>query len=100
MSGFESYVASTSRAVAARNAGQYLRELLRSEPRYRHRWMRFRPDRERDVHQMSVAKVLAAELRKNPRRHDDTQVTHEQLVHIVSRALKPKGTVLDRKSVV
>jgi hypothetical protein len=96
MHGQGSFVTITSRAAAARNAGQYLRELLRSEQRYRHRWMRFRHDRERDVHQMSVAKVLAAELRKNPRRDDDADVTHDQLVHIVSRALKPKGTVLAR----
>lgn len=96
MSGQEPFVTSTSRAVAVRNAGQYLRELLRSEPRYRHRWMRYRPDRERDVHQMSVAKVLAAELRDHPRRGHGPETTHEQLVHIVSRALKPKGTVLAR----
>jgi hypothetical protein len=96
MSRQEPYVATMSRAVAARNAGQYLRELLRTEQRYRHRWMRYQHDRERDVHQMSVAKVLAAELRRNPRRDNDAGVTHEQLVHIVSRALKPKGTVLAR----
>jgi hypothetical protein len=89
---------SISRAAAARNAGQYLRELLRSEPQYRGRWMHYRHERERDVHQLSVAKVLAAELRRHPQRSDDGDVTHERLIHVVSRALKPSGTVLARET--
>jgi hypothetical protein len=68
--------------------------LLRSEQQYRYRWMRYRHERERDVHQLSVAKVLAKELREHPQRDYDLDVTYEQLIHIVSRALKPKGTVL------
>jgi hypothetical protein len=89
---------SSSRAASAQNAGRYLRELLRTEPRYRHRWMRYHRDRERDVHQVSVAKVLAAELNRNPRRRCDPDVTADQLVHVVSRALKPIGTVLARET--
>lgn len=89
---------SGSRAAAARNAGRYLRELLRTEPRYRRRWMRYHRERERDVHQVSVAKVLAAELHANPRRHFDAEVTADQLVHVVSRALKPTQTVLARET--
>jgi hypothetical protein len=98
MGGQGMVITSASRAAAARNAGQYLRELLRSEQQYRHRWMRYRHERERDVHQLSVAKVLAAELRRHPQRNYDPDVTYEQLVHVVSRALKPKGTVLARET--
>ena len=89
-------VRSSPRAASARNAGQYLRELLRSEQQYRNRWMRHHRERERDVHQLSVAKVLAAELRRHPQRNYDFDVGHEQLAHMVSRALKPTGTVLSR----
>lgn len=89
---------SGSRAASARNAGRYLRELLRTEPRYRRRWMRYHRERERDVHQVSVAKVLAAELRASPRRHCDADITADQLVHVVSRALKPTQTVLGRET--
>jgi hypothetical protein len=96
MSGLEMLITATSRTTAVRNAGQYLRELLRSEPQYRHRWMYYRHDRERDVHQLSVAKVLAAEVRAHPRHDYDFDASHEQFVHVVSRALKPKGTVLSR----
>ena len=94
----EMLIKSTSRAAAAKNAGLYLRELLRSEQRYRHRWMRYRRERERDVHQLSVAKVLAAELRRHPRDDDDLDITHEQLINVVSRALKLSGTVLARET--
>lgn len=60
--------------------------------------MRYHRDRERDVHQVSVAKVLAAELQRHPRRCGDLDITADHLVHLVSRALKPAQTVLARET--
>jgi hypothetical protein len=81
-------VSPSPREIGVRQAGQYLRELLRHEP-YRARWARFGAQREREVHQVGVAKVLAAYLR----RHDD-DADYGQLTRRVSRALR--GEVLSR----
>jgi hypothetical protein len=94
---WEATVAGISRTAAASHAGQYLRELLRAEP-YCFRWLRHESTRERDVHQISVAKVLAGHLREYPRETRDLDATHDQLTHIVSRALKSHGTVLTRET--
>jgi hypothetical protein len=78
------------REAGIRQAGQYLRELLRHEP-YRRRWLRYGAERERDVHQVAVAKVLAAYLQDTG---DD--VESAQLTRRVSRALR--GEVLSRET--
>jgi hypothetical protein len=81
-------VVRSGREANVRQAGQYLRELLRREP-YRRRWLRLGAERERDVHQVAVAKVLAAYLRQA-----GTDTEHSQLTRRVSRALR--GEVLSR----
>lgn len=78
----------SDREASLRQAGQYLRELLRREP-YRRRWLRFGAEREREVHQVAVAKVLAGYLRQC-----GAEVEHPQLTGRVSRALR--GEVLSR----
>jgi hypothetical protein len=83
-------LAHSSHEVGVRQAGQYLRELLRHDP-YRDRWAWYGAQRERDVHQVAVAKVLATYLR---RRYDD--VEYGQLTRRVSRALR--GEVLSRQT--
>lgn len=81
----------SSHDVGVRQAGQYLRELLRRDP-YRHRWAWYGAQRERDVHQVAVAKVLAGYLH----RHDEDEVEYGQLTRRVSRALR--GEVLSRQT--
>jgi hypothetical protein len=83
-------VVRTAREAGIRQAGQYLRELLRHEP-YRRRWLRYGAERERDVHQVAVAKVLAAHLRRS-----GADVEYDQLTRRVSRALR--GEVLSRET--
>jgi hypothetical protein len=83
-------VSHSSHAVGVQQAGQYLRELLRHDP-YRDRWAWYGAQRERDVHQVAVAKVLAAYLQ---RQADD--VEYGQLTRRVSRALR--GEVLSRRT--
>jgi hypothetical protein len=70
-------------------AAQFLRELLRREP-YRRQWAAFGAQREREVHQVAVAKVLAGYLRA----HGDEDAGYAQLTRRVSRALR--GDVLSR----
>jgi hypothetical protein len=78
----------TQAGTASRvQAGQFLRELLRRDP-YRRQWARFGAQREREVHQVAVAKVLAGYLRA----HDDEYADYAQLTRRVSRALR--GDVL------
>jgi hypothetical protein len=76
-----------------RQAGQYLRELLQHDP-YRNRWAWYGAQRERDVHQVAVAKVLADFLH----RRDEDEVEYGQLSRRVSRALR--GEVLSRQTLV
>jgi hypothetical protein len=78
----------SARSAGIRQAGQYLRELLRQDP-YRRRWLRYGSEREREVHQVAVAKVLAGYLR---RAGNDAE--YSQLTRRVSRALR--GEVLSR----
>jgi hypothetical protein len=84
-------VGDSPHAIGVRQAGQYLRELLRHDP-YRGRWAQYGAQRERDVHQVAVAKVLAGYLR----RHDEDDVQYGQLTRRVSRALR--GEVLSRQT--
>lgn len=81
----------SSHEVGVRQAGQYLRELLQHDP-YRNRWAWYGAQRERDVHQVAVAKVLADFLH----RHDEDEVEYGQLTRRVSRALR--GEVLSRQT--
>lgn len=81
----------SSHEVGVRQAGQYLRELLQHDP-YRHRWAWYGAQRERDVHQVAVAKVLAGFLH----RRDEDEVEYGQLTRRVSRALR--GEVLSRQT--
>jgi hypothetical protein len=81
-------VVRSAREAGLRQAGRYLRELLRREP-YRRRWLRYGAERERDVHQVAVAKVLAAYLQQS-----GSDVEPAQLTRRVSRALR--GEVLSR----
>ncbi len=79
------------------NAGLYLRFLLK-EP-YRHRW--YRPDlvervRQSDVHHAAVAQVLAAYLRRHPRRPEDRKIDARSLEPLVSRALR--GETLSKQT--
>jgi len=83
-------VCSTHQA-SVRRAGHYLRELLRHDP-YRQRWMMYGAQREREVHQIAVAKALAAYLQH----HDDADVEYGQLTRRVSRAFR--GEVLSRQT--
>jgi hypothetical protein len=78
----------SARSAGIRQAGQYLRELLRQDP-YRRRWLRYGSERERDVHQVAVAKVLAGYLRRG-----GADAEYGQLTRRVSRALR--GEVLSR----
>jgi hypothetical protein len=78
----------SARSAGIRQAGQYLRELLRQDP-YRRRWLRYGSERERDVHQVAVAKVLAGYLRRS-----GGDAEYGQLTRRVSRALR--GEVLSR----
>jgi len=84
-------VGGSPHAIGVRQAGQYLRELLAHDP-YRSRWARYGAQRERDVHQVAVAKVLADYLQ----RHDEDDVAYSQLTRRVSRALR--GEVLSRQT--
>lgn len=81
----------SSREVGVRQAGLYLRELLRDDP-YRRRWVRYGSQREREIHQISVAKVLADYLQ----RRDEDGVEYGQLTRRVSRALR--GEVLSQQT--
>ena len=81
----------SSHEVGVRQAGQYLRELLQHDP-YRDRWAWYGAQRERDVHQVAVAKVLADFLH----RRDEDDVEYGQLTRRVSRALR--GEVLSRQT--
>ncbi len=81
----------SSHEIGVRQAGQYLRELLQHDP-YRNRWARYGARRERDVHQVAVAKVLADFLH----RRDEDEVEYLQLTRRVSRALR--GEVLSRQT--
>lgn len=81
----------SSHEVGVRQAGEYLRELLRRDP-YRNRWAWYGAQRERDVHQVAVAKVLADFLH----RRDEDEVEYGQLTRRVSRALR--GEVLSRQT--
>jgi hypothetical protein len=80
----------SARSAGIRQAGQYLRELLRQDP-YRRRWLRYGSERERDVHQVAVAKVLAGYLRRS-----GADAEYAQLTRRVSRALR--GEVLSRET--
>src|SRR5580698_1169495 len=64
------------------------RPLRRQDP-YRRRWLRYGSERERDVHQVAVAKVLAGYLRRS-----GADAEYAQLTRRVSRALR--GEVLSR----
>lgn len=50
-----------SQELYCRQTSQYLRELLRSEP-YCERWRQFEQQRQREVHQGAVARVIAAHI--------------------------------------
>jgi hypothetical protein len=80
----------SARSAGIRQSGQYLRELLRHDP-YRRRWRRYGSERERDVHQVAVAKVLARYLQR-----DGGDTDYGQLSRRVSRALR--GEVLSRET--
>jgi hypothetical protein len=82
----------SSHEASVRRAGHYLRELLRHDP-YRQLWAMYGAQREREVHQIAVAKALAAYLQHR----DDAEVEYGQLTHRVSRALR--GVVLSRQTV-
>jgi hypothetical protein len=81
-------------AVRVRRASDYLRVLLMSE-RYQQLWMRYERERERDLHQESVARVLAAYEAKI---YGDDEVPSKRYVHIVSRALRNRSPELTPKN--
>jgi hypothetical protein len=81
----------STREASVRRAGHYLRELLRHDP-YRRLWVIYGVRREREVHQVAVAKALASCLQD----HGDGDVDYGQLTCRVSRALR--GEVLSRST--
>jgi hypothetical protein len=84
-------VVRSTHQAGVRRAGHYLRELLRHDP-YRRRWVMYGAQREREVHQIAVAKTLAAYLQQ----HDEGEVEYGQLTRRVSRAFR--GEVLSRQT--
>jgi hypothetical protein len=87
----EIVVSQSPREAGVRQAGHYLRELLRHDP-YRGRWLRYGSQRAREVHQIAVAKTLAGYLQ----RHGDDDVEYGQLTRRVSRAFR--GEMLSRQT--
>jgi hypothetical protein len=86
-----------ARSHGARNAGLYLRFLLKES--YRSRWDRpqlVERVRQGDVHHAAIAEVLSRYLRDNPRRPNDRAAEGNSLEPLVSRALR--GEVVSRQT--